>query len=106
MEERRAAQAVRWAVAATTTALPATLAADTATASRLREHAGASADVLIMPNHPAPSDTIAAAHAPQLLEPAVASLAGPRRSPWPASVNQKNVLLKLISVEKFLLDLV
>jgi hypothetical protein len=33
------------------------------------------------------------------------SLLLPSLSPLPSSVNQKNVLLKLISVEKFLLDL-
>ena len=82
LEERRAAQAVRRAVAATTTASPATLATTTATATSLWEPAGESSDT---PHHAptttAPSGTIAAAHAPQLLEPTVASLAGPRCSP-------------------------
>jgi len=87
LEERCAAQAVRRAVAATTTASPATLATATATAISLWEPAGASLDA---PHHAptttAPSDTIAVAYTPQLLEPTVASLARPRCSPGPGDL--------------------
>ena len=84
LEERCAAQEVRRAVAATTTASSATLATATATASSLLKHAGAS---LFAP-HCAPtttalSATLAAATIPHLPGPAGTSLAGPRPSPGP-----------------------
>jgi hypothetical protein len=83
-EDRRAAQAVRQSVSVTTTASPTTLATVTATASSLLEPAdGCSFAPNCVPTTTAPSDSLAAATAPQLPEPAFASLAGPRRSPGP-----------------------